>query len=138
MSETSHTYPITHNPLQGEKHFTIDSSITTFCNHGCNGTVNYGEEENIGLTEMTVDLYDPPEEVFNKATVNSPVYARHIRQILSVGGHTLRDIKKGEEIKCNYLSFIGSPKDWKEEVAHLRSMCTGETMGEIFKYEEDN
>ena len=48
---------------------------------------------------MTVDLKNPPEEVFNKASVHSPVFGRHLRQILGVGGYTLRDIKKGEEIK---------------------------------------
>lgn len=101
--------------LLGKKHFTIDAGITTFCNHGCNGTYNYGED-GVKVTEMNVDLNHVPEGLLTKAkSVYSPVTERHLRQILG-GDYTLRDIKKGEEILCNYLAYVGDPEDWKEEV----------------------
>ena len=65
---------------------------------------------------MDVDLYDPPETVLNKANIYSPVFERHLRQILSVGDNILRDIKKDEEIFCNYLSYVGDPDNWEEDV----------------------
>ena len=106
-----------HLILQGEKHYTVDSGIPTFCNHGCNGTYNYAdyhrkyngeyyeEEEGEDYTEMNVDLDHVPEDLLNKASsVFSPVFERHLRQISAVGGDTSRDIRRGEEILCNYLS----------------------------------
>jgi len=101
--------------LLGKNHFTVDAWITTFCNHGCNGTYNYGDDGD-EFTEMNVDLDHASDDVLNTAHVWSPVIERHLRQVLGVGDATTRDIKKGEEILCNYLSFIGDPKDWKEEV----------------------
>jgi hypothetical protein len=51
-----------------------------------------------------------------------------------LGDYTLRGVKKGEEILCNYLSFV-DPSEWSEEVLHLRSQCSGEEVGEISDYE---
>lgn len=33
-----------------------------------------------------------------------------------VGDYTLREIKKGEEILCNYLYFVGDPDEWEAEI----------------------
>jgi len=120
--------------LLGKTHYTVDSGISTFCNHGCNGTYTYGDDD-ANFSEMDVDLYDPPETVLNKANIYSPVFERHLRQILSVGDKILRDIKKDEEIFCNYLSYVGDPDNWEEDVGGLRSQCAGEAMGEILQYE---
>jgi len=119
----------------GKKHFTIDSSITTFCNHGCNGTTNYGDKDKVDLTETNADLNNPHEDVLTKAVVYSPVMERHLRQHLSIGDYTLRDIKKDEEILCDYLTFVGDPDDWKEEVKDLQDMCAGELSGDVSEYE---
>mmetsp|Transcript_42960 Transcript_42960/g.90246 ORF Transcript_42960/g.90246 Transcript_42960/m.90246 type:complete len:925 (+) Transcript_42960:227-3001(+) len=122
--------------LLGEKHVTVDSGILSFCNHGCNGTFSYGEEESLGFTEMNVDLDHAPEALLNKISiVYSPVFERHLRQILAVGDYTLRDIHQGEEITCDYLSFVGDPVEWEEDVTGLRAQCLGETRGDIQEYE---
>lgn len=91
--------------LLGTEHYTIDSAITTFCNHGCNGTYAYGNEDGeAGLTEMNVPLDQAPGDFRNEAwQVYSPVFERHLRQQLSVGDFALRDIRRGEEILCDYL-----------------------------------
>ena len=66
---------------------------------------------------MNVDLDHAPEAVLKKPeNVHSPVFERHLRQILAMGDYTLRDIKAGEEILCNYLGFVGHPRHWKEDV----------------------
>ena len=103
--------------MQGETHYTVDSSIELFCNHGCNQTYSYGD--GTSYTEMNVDLGAIPQEIQNnaKASAFCPSCERHLRQALSLGDSAMRDIKAGEEIYCNYLSFVGgSPYDWAEDV----------------------
>lgn len=125
--------------LLGAKHFTVDAGITTFCNHGCNGTYSYGDEEGANFTEMNVALERAPEALLNRASeVYSPVIERHLRQLLAVGDYTLRDIRRGEEILCDYLSFVGDPDDWEEDVTSLLGQCSGETMGDVARYEVDS
>lgn len=123
--------------LLGTEHYTVDSGITTFCNHGCNGTYTYGNEEGeTNLTEMNAPLDQAPWDFRNDAwQVYSPVFERHLRQQLSVGDYTLRDIRRGEEVLCDYLGFVGDPDDWAEDVASLRGQCSGKKMGDIAVYE---
>jgi hypothetical protein len=46
----------------------------------------------------------------------------------------LRDIKAGEEILTNYISFV-DPSKWRQEIFLLRLQCAGEKVGEITDYE---
>lgn len=98
-------------------HYTIDSGISLFCNHGCNGTYNYVTRDSfagdIMITELNIVEMDdnPPNAVF------SPVRERHVRQLLSADDYTLREIKEGEEILCNYVDFIDDPDNWENELA---------------------
>lgn len=84
-------YSTTWCTLQGRKHFTIDSGLPTFCNHGCNGSYNYGEVEDGGdgvkFTELNIDLKKaPPGDLLNSASkIYSPVFERHLRQITAIG-----------------------------------------------------
>ena len=86
---------------------------------------------------MDVDLNTAPEALLNKGTVYNPAMERHLRQVLGSNDYTLRDIKKGEEILCNYLEFIGNRDEWKKEVLELRDMCSGEA-GDISEYEMEH
>ncbi len=96
-------------------HYIIDSGIALFCNHGCNGTYNVGELGDNGYTEMSVDLHHAEGELVKSAAIFSPIAERHMR--LFWGQYfSLRDIKQGEEILCNYLEYIGDPDYWEEEV----------------------
>ena len=52
---------------------------------------------------------------------------------MGLGDYTLCEIKQGEEILANYLSFV-DPSEWAEEVSILRSQCSGDA-GEISDYE---
>eukprot|EP00580_Thalassiosira_gravida_P014448 CAMPEP_0201684176 /NCGR_PEP_ID=MMETSP0494-20130426/52504_1 /ASSEMBLY_ACC=CAM_ASM_000839 /TAXON_ID=420259 /ORGANISM="Thalassiosira gravida, Strain GMp14c1" /LENGTH=633 /DNA_ID=CAMNT_0048167969 /DNA_START=17 /DNA_END=1918 /DNA_ORIENTATION=- len=120
--------------LWGKEHYTVDSSIATFSNHGCNGTYNFGEKTD-EITEMNIDLDNIPEFFCAKANVYSPVFERHLRQKSAMGGYARRDIRQGEEILCNYLAFDADQDQLKVEIANLRSQCAGETMGQITEYE---
>merc|ERR1712194_63898 len=127
--------------LLGKTHYTVESSIMLFCNHGCNGTYSFGSEEGqeLGLTETNVDLNRIPEALQDEeASVYSPLFERHLRQKLTFGvDTTLRDIRQGEEILCDYLEYVGTDlEDWRDDVVGLREQCTGEAMGFIQGYEQ--
>jgi len=62
-------------------HYAIDLGVMTFCNHGCNDMHNIGDCKNES-TEINADLDRPPEAFVNKAPVYSPVFDRHLRQII--------------------------------------------------------
>lgn len=146
--------------LKGETHHTIDSGVMTFSNHGCNKNYNYGDEYST-LTESTVDLTSNqiPDDFDCSAIPYSPVQERHLRQILSAGDITLREIKAGEEIlvsymlgaieratflfaklflldQVNYVTFA-DPTEWTDEVGRLRDQCNGQAVGEVSKYESE-
>ena len=121
--------------LLGETHWTIDSSILLFSNHGCNCTYNYGIESLSPLSEDTVSLeYMPDEFDGSEASPYSPFQERHLRAYSGLGDYTLHEIKQGEEILTNYLSFV-DPSEWEEEVEILRSQCHGKEAGEVSDYE---
>lgn len=99
--------------------FRLPSVSTVETNHfslSHDRTFNHGDDGIEEWTEMNVDIDSPPADIQNKAMVYSPVIERHLRQITSLGDYFLRDVKSGEEITCNYLSFIGDKADWAEEV----------------------
>ena len=56
---------------------------------------------------------------------------------MTVGDVTKRDIKKGEEILCNYLDFIGEAASWEEDVRGLQGQCAGTELGDISSYERE-
>lgn len=120
--------------LLGTHHWSVDSNIAFFMNHGCNGTYNFGEEYS-PTTEDNADLTSIPSEYDTTANVYSPVIERHLRAYTSGPDRTLRDIKAGEEILANYLAYVADKEGWKEDVLSLRGQCRGHTLGEISEYE---
>jgi hypothetical protein len=123
--------------LQGGKEVAVDSSITTFANHGCKGSYNIGESTG-NLHEFSADVNSMPFELdLDQATVAyNPVEDRHHRLQLSGNDITLRDIVAGEEVLDNYLFFIGHSTDWEEDILSLQAQCTG-AAGEITEYEAE-
>ena len=107
----------------------------TFSNHGCNGSYNYADEFH-ALTEGTIDLSSEeiPDDHDCTTIPYSPIQERHLRQMLSSGDVALREIKAGEEILVNYVSFA-NPDEWTEEVKRLRDQCAGNAIGEVSEYE---
>ena len=90
-------------------------------NHGCNGTYNYADED--GEKPFTESDFEPffskdtNMEFINKAPPFSPVYERHLGQLLVVGDVTTREIKAGEEILTDYLALFGEDIDGLVEYA---------------------
>lgn len=118
----------------------VDSCIMTFVNHGCNGTYNIGDPSKVN--EFTADENAIPEDFlgglshFESETVYNPVIDRHLRHFMGGGIQTLREIKAGEEVLDNYLDFTGSDGEWKGDLFELRAMCSGQGIGSVTNYEE--
>lgn len=102
--------------LMGETSVAIESSIMLFANHGCNGTYNFGvisgNDHDNKCTEADCDVRssaDLTQHVLIKAPAYCPIYERNIRRLMISGGgwalRALRDIKKGEEILVDYLTY---------------------------------
>lgn len=105
--------------MQGEVHLVVESCILLFMNHGCNGTYNFGNEDDVKpFTEMDVESFftkDSGMNFINKAPPFSPVYERHLVQLCKVGDGTTREIKAGEEILTDYLAFGGEIDEFMED-----------------------
>ena len=113
-----------------------------FCNHGCNGSYNLCINGYVSVdNEVDVDPNQPPESLLlnqKQGRAFSPALDRNFRQELTGGDMANRDIKKGEEILCNYLEFIGDAKDWAEDVRGLQGQCAGTALGDVSSYEQES
>lgn len=118
----------------GAPHWSVDSNIAFFMNHGCNKTYNFGDEYS-PVTELNADPTFIPPEYDTRAEIYCPVIERNLRAYTSGPDRTLRDIKAGEEVLANYLAFVANDEDWEEELLSMKSQCAGETLGEISDYE---
>jgi hypothetical protein len=118
----------------GLPHWSVDSNIAFFMNHGCNQTYNFGDEYS-STTEINADSTRVPPDYDTSAEIYCPVIERNLRAYRSGPEHTLRDIKAGEEILANYLAFVADDEGWENDVLSIRSQCAGEALGEISEYE---
>jgi len=110
----------------------VDSSISTFTNHGCNGTytsvaVNLWNKEDRKeyFSEWTADenVYPWTESGFKK--MFNPLIDRHLEAVWTKNQVTRRDIRAGEEITENYLFFLQRGSDWADDIQEIRQMCMG-------------
>lgn len=130
------------NNFFGEASAFVDSSFLTFMNHGCNGTSNYGKEEQGDITEWSADPDTfLPHLSFNRRqrgdSIFDPVLDRNFYELVIDGDITTKDIKAGDEILDNYLRMIGTEADWNHDVVMLRKMCSGQGAAEIENYESN-
>jgi hypothetical protein len=122
----------------GEPSVSIDASILTFLNHGCNGTYNLRMAEPYSFTELTADPTTYPDELeystFENQVHNPFVSRNHL--LFQHGGETVgRDIKAGEELLDFYLNYY-TPDIWERGVTELRAQCLAQGIGTISSYEE--
>jgi hypothetical protein len=91
----------------------------TFVNHGCNGTYNVGVKSE--FHELNVDINDIPIEYVDNSEPYNPVRERGlmIEEMVS-----LKDLKAGDELADNYLSY-GGEKYFEDNVEQLRTDCAG-------------
>jgi hypothetical protein len=95
----------------------VESGILTFANHGCNGTHNVGVKSE--FHEWNVDINDIPIEYVDHSEPYNP--ARE-RSLLVEKLTSLKDLKAGDELADNYLSY-GGEDYFEDNVVQLRTDC---------------
>lgn len=128
--------------FEGEAIF-VDGSIMTFVNHGCNSTDNLGsiaeyfdptvhqdfKEENFTIGSE-IEMLDSTGDYDT-----NPAMLRHIELFNSGLDYAKTGIEAGEEIFQNYLTYESDPKELLEVAELFKSICKGEAVGEVSKYE---
>ena len=125
ISEYKHFYGFESN-IHGAPEYRVDTSIMCFVNHGCHGSVNMGEEGvDDAVSEMTADASAMPivHGRVPGGSIHHIAQDRHLNQVMNGGDYSMRDIKAGEEILNNYLSFTGDEDDWENDVNEMRQWC---------------
>ncbi len=105
-------------------------------NHGCKGTSNLGDVDEMAYSEFSVDLEDDfiPRPFRTKGGLPyNPSFDRDFvkTQTMSI---TSRDILAGEEIYDNYMGYAGDA-GFKEYVRDLRAECAG-GLGVVERYQQ--
>ena len=113
---------------QGKVSTYVEPGPMTFVNHGCNGTYNI-DFIRTNITEVTADLDRMPEEFIQILHPYNPALS-----LENDGTIIFRDVKRGEEILGNYLTYIDDAKAWRYDVQELRNDCSGE-MGAVERYQ---
>jgi hypothetical protein len=121
----------------------VDSSISTFMNHGCNGAFNFGPlqylidqannvtyayGENPLMSEMEADPDRPVGEETEAGPLLDPLYLRRLELFMTSAEGSVRDIKAGEELFTNYIWF-DSEENWATNIMELRGQCNGGLAG---------
>jgi hypothetical protein len=111
----------------------VDSGILTFINHGCNGTFNMGQQSDYHESNIEGDFIPDVYRYYAGAGLPyTPMADRNVYQGESIA-ITSEDVKAGEELRDNYMTYGGEQgfSKFKEE---LRKQCAGE-FGEIEEYQ---
>jgi SET domain len=124
----------------GASCYSVDGSILTFLNHGCNGSNNLSPVEPFFVTEMTADLKKLPDGLeyspFEQAVYN-PFARRNHLNFMHAGDVAGRDIKAGEELLDSYLSYY-TIHEWERAVLSLRAQCLAQGKGSVSEYEQSS
>lgn len=124
----------------GAPSVSIDGSIMTFLNHGCDGKYNIRTIDQYSFTEMTADPNVYPEEL-NDSAFEMQAYHPYIRRnhlIYQHGCETLNTtIRAGEEILVFYLSYY-TEDVWERGVLEVRAQCLAQGVGSVSSYENVN
>jgi hypothetical protein len=119
----------------GEAGFSVDPSIMTFINHGCNGTYNMGTVTSV--TEMNADHDEMPLDIYEnvlESYVYNPFIDRNHHTYLNGYDVLLRDVKAGEELLDNYVTYLHEG-NWKPGLVDYNAQCSNKAAGAIKVYE---
>ena len=100
---------------QGNDGWFVGSSILTFINHGCFGSYNLEGE----VTDLNEQTYDG-QDLKKKMAVFNLWRERHMLEVVNRPVVASKDIRKGEELLGNYLSFA----EKEEDVMELKRICS--------------
>ena len=130
---------------KGGREYFVESSILTFSNHGCDGTYNIMDwdednrwvngNEGAIVTEMNATVDDYEDFRDNVYDIYTDRHNAHSALTYSVAS---RDIKSGEEITSNYVSFTSDFEAWLDDVKDLMIICRGEGVGIVTKTEAES
>lgn len=124
----------------------VDSGLSTFMNHGCNKTFNFGsifyvldhkaglnesDYDYLMLSEEEVDPNNNPNQEDGTDYLFNPLLDRHLEH--SFEG-SIEDITKGKELFSNYVHYY-SAESWRYGIEELRSQCRHETIGTVVQIE---
>jgi hypothetical protein len=123
---------------QGDEVIGVETGMTTFMNHGCNGTYNNGLS--LTKTEATLQFGDGPAAAGYESREGryDPFSSREFPYFrCHTSCFTLRNVHAGEELLTNYLVFGGSDPGqlWEDTLAEVKSMCSGSELGLVQFYE---
>jgi len=120
--------------------YSVDPGIFTFMNHGCNGThVTAFPNAPMIATEMEADpsFQDPalfPKMFADDQENNNLFVRRNLFEFMNAIDVARRDIKAGEEILDNYLTYY-TEKNWEKGVTNLQLQCSTLAAGPVKQYE---
>ena len=110
----------------------VDPGITTFANHGCNGTNNVGVATN--YTELTATLEDMATMFPQLQYLFDPAGDRSYLSKSSASDVLLQSVQAGDEVLDNYMAFM-LEEDWEERMQDLKSICLGQRTGLVVAVE---
>jgi hypothetical protein len=111
----------------------VASHLTTFTNHGCNGTFNL-DEVDVEYTEFTIRTDHVPKELQWKNPMKYNPY--HDRDYMkdATSSRSGKFIGRDEELLDNYMSF-GGDEYFMEMIEDLRVECSGGS-GVVEQYQQ--
>jgi hypothetical protein len=125
------------NDYYGDPSYTVDTSIMTFINHGCNGTNNMGTRTTV--TELDADPHQMVEDLRKspfETYIFSPFYDRNVLLFINSLDKLQRDVKAGEELLDNYLGYLHE-ENWEWGVANYKKQCLMQGTGVVSDYERE-
>lgn len=116
----------------------VDTSITTFINHGCRATYNIGHK--LAYHEMNITDCDPHQQPCTpcsdpESDPYDPFWERQYPMWECQNNIANRDIEIGEEILDDYMC-MGGAEYLTESIADLQNVCSG-GIGLVSMYEEE-
>ena len=117
----------------------VDTSISTFINHGCRGTYNVGvpyEYHEMNIMDCPSPDHQPCMTCDDQ---DIRIYHPYVERQYPMWGCPLivanRDIAAGEEIWYDYMCMSGTDNMW-EQIVDLQYMCRG-GIGFVSQYETE-
>jgi hypothetical protein len=113
----------------------VDPGITTFANHGCNGTYNVGDI--LEVTELTADPEQMPDSLLGspiETDFYDPFADRNYLTYATGSDKLTMDVKAGDEVLDNYVVH-SVEEDWTEHIEGLKASCLFQIAGLVVEYE---
>ena len=113
----------------------VDTSISTFCNHGCRGSYNVGVKYD--YHEMNIMDCDPEKPCIScndqEFKIYNPYAERQYPMWDCPSVVANRDIEPGEEILYDYMCMSGTD-NMPDQIEFLQHICSG-GKGFVSQYE---